>query len=85
MIAVRVRRVAEEQPNPKWEVQLEHFQETLAGSRNILKKTIPHSQNNHQDNQNTLRMVLERPPKKEEEGCTACAKARTYYNACLDK
>jgi len=38
-----------------------------------------------QDNQNTLRMVLERPPKKEEEGCTACAKARTYYNACLDK
>ena len=40
LIAVRVRRVAEEQPNPKWEVQLEHFQETLAGSRNI-SKTIP--------------------------------------------
>ena len=37
MIVVRVRRVAEEQPNPKWEVQLEHFQETLAGSRNIFK------------------------------------------------
>ena len=37
MIAVRVRRVAEEQPNPKWEVKLEHFQETLAGSRNIFK------------------------------------------------
>ena len=40
LIAVRVRRVAEEQPNPKWKVQLEHFQETLAGSRNI-SKTIP--------------------------------------------
>ena len=84
LIAVRVRRVAEEQPNPKWKVQLEHFQETLAGSRNIFKNypTLP---KNPQDNQNTLRMVLERPPKKEEEGCTACAKARTYYNACLDK
>ena len=67
LIAVRVRRVAEEQPNPKWKVQLEHFQETLAGSRNIFKNypTLP---KNPQDNQNTLRMVLERPPKKEEEG-----------------
>ena len=38
-----MRRVAEEQPDPKWEVQLEHFQETLAGSRNIFKNypTLP--------------------------------------------
>ena len=36
-----MRRVAEEQPNPKWKVQLEHFQETLAGSRNIFKNYLP--------------------------------------------
>ena len=33
LIAVRVRRVAEEQPNPKWKIQLEHFQKTVAGSK----------------------------------------------------
>lgn len=29
--------------------------------------------------------MLERPPRPTEEGCTACAKARSYYNSCLDK
>ena len=31
MSSVRLRRVAEEQPNPKWKIQLEHFQKAVAG------------------------------------------------------
>ena len=32
MAPVCLRWVAEEQPNPKWKIQLEHFQKTLAGA-----------------------------------------------------
>ena len=32
MPLVRLWWVAEEQPNPKWKIQLEHFQKTLAGA-----------------------------------------------------
>merc|ERR1719225_2108824 len=37
-----------------------------------------------QNNQNTLRKVLERNETKEDRGCEACMKARRYYNSCVD-
>jgi len=38
-----------------------------------------------QNNQNTMRNILERNMTESDSKCAACQKARTYYNSCRDK